>query len=82
MKKEVLLFGKEGCVLCEGWKKKLFHLSIPITYYDTGTTEGLVEMVYYNIGRIPALLIGENRFEEVNPAEIPSEEIQKLFDGQ
>ena len=78
--KNVLLFGKEGCALCEGWKRKLAHLSVPFTYYDIGTTDGMVEMAYHNIGRIPALLIGEKRFEEINPSEITSEELQKLFE--
>ncbi|MFH2069249.1 MAG: glutaredoxin family protein [Candidatus Omnitrophota bacterium] len=89
--KEVILFGKEGCALCEGWKRKLTHLSIPFAYYDIGTTDGLVEMAYHNVGRIPALLIGEKRFEEVNPSEVTSKELlvlaepgpdrQELFDG-
>ena len=73
--KKVILFGKEGCALCEGWKRKLTHLSIPFDYYDIGTTDGLVEMAYHNIGRIPALLVGEKRFEETNPSEIISEEL-------
>ena len=88
--KKVFLFGKEGCALCEGWKRKLTHLSIPFVYYDIGITDGMVEMAYHNIGRIPALLIGEKRFEEINPSEITSEELlawaksgrPKLFDGQ
>lgn len=76
---KVLLFGKKDCALCEGWKRKLTHLSIPFTYYDIGTTEGMVEMAYHNIGRVPALVIGEKSFEEINPSEVSSEELQKLF---
>ena len=73
--KKVVLFGKEGCALCEGWKRKLTHLSIPFAYHDIGTTDGLVEMAYHNVGRIPALLVGEKRFEETNPSEVTSEEL-------
>jgi hypothetical protein len=80
--KKILLFGKKGCALCEGWKRKLTHLSLPFVYHDIGTIEGMVEMAYHNIGRIPALLVGEKRFEEINPSEITSEELQGLFDGQ
>lgn len=76
--KNIILFGKEGCALCEGWKRKLAHLSIPFTYYDIGVTEGMVEMACHNIGRIPALLIGEKRFEEINPADVTSEELLAL----
>ncbi|MFH0796531.1 MAG: hypothetical protein V2A65_05665 [Candidatus Omnitrophota bacterium] len=78
----MILFGKKGCSLCEGWKRKLDALSLPFTYYDTETTEGLMEMAYHNVGRIPALVIGETAFEEVNPSEITSEELKKIFDGQ
>ena len=80
--KEIFLFGKKDCALCEGWKRKLGHLSIPFTYYDIGTTDGLVEMAYHNIGRIPALLVGENRFEEINPSDMTSEELQALVNRQ
>ena len=82
MKKEAILFGKEDCALCEGWKRKLAHLSIPFVYYDIGTRDGLVEMAFNNVGRIPALVLGEKRFEEINPSEIRSEELLKLFNGQ
>ena len=82
MEKKICLFGKKGCSLCEGWQKKLNALSIPFAYYDIETTEGLMEMAYHNVGRIPALVIGENRWEEVNPSEITSEELKRVFDGQ
>ncbi len=79
--KKVLLFGKEGCALCEGWKRKLTHLAIPFLYYDITTREGLMEMALANIGRIPALVIGEERWEEINPSEITSEELLRLVNG-
>ena len=82
MEKKVLLFGKKDCSLCEGWKRKLTALSLPFAYYDIGTTEGLMEMAYHNVGRIPALVIGEQRWEEVGPAEINSETLKKTLDGQ
>ncbi|HNQ35947.1 MAG TPA: hypothetical protein PKN80_07790 [bacterium] len=82
MKHAVLLFGKKDCSLCEGWKRKLNHLDIKYDYYDTSTVEGMAEMAFNNVGRIPALVIGPARFEEVGPAEITSEQIQKLIDGQ
>jgi len=74
--------GKRGAPFVKGGKKKLNALSIPFAYYDIETTEGLMEMAYHNVGRIPALVIGENRWEEVNPSEITSEELKKVFDGQ
>lgn len=82
MTKRVLLFGKEGCSLCEGWKRKLSSLGISFVYYDTGTRDGLAEMAYHNIGRIPGLVIGNERWEEVSPADISSAEIQKRVNGQ
>ncbi len=78
MSKKLLLFGTQSCVLCQGWKKKLEHLKIPYDYYDVETPEGLTEMAYHNIGRIPALVAGNQKWEEVNPAEIPSEKLQEL----
>lgn len=79
-KAKVLLFGGPECVLCQGWKRKLEHLGIEHEYFDTSTREGLAEMAYRNCARIPALVIGEKRFEEVNPARLTTSEIRELVD--
>jgi glutaredoxin len=76
---KLTLFGKSsGCSLCEGWKRKLTALKIPFTFVDILTEDGLAEMAWNNIGRIPALLIDDQRFEEVSPAEISSEKLLEL----
>jgi hypothetical protein len=76
---KVILIGKsQGCMLCEGWKKKLNHLEIPFTFIDILTVDGLAEMAYNNIGRIPALIINEQRFEEISPADLTSEKLIEL----
>ena len=80
MDKKVLLFGKEDCALCLGWKKKLEHAQIPYVYYDVETTDGLVEFAFNNMGQIPALLIGQRRFEEVNPGALTTDEIRQYLD--
>ena len=82
MEKKIILFGKKDCSLCEGWKRKLTAFGRPFDYYDIGTAEGLMEMAYHNVGRIPALVVGEQRWEEVSPAEVTSDTLQKALDGQ
>ncbi len=78
MKQKVLLFGSPTCALCQGWKKKLEHLKVPYLYYDVETPEGLAELAYQNLARIPALVIGDQRWKEVNPGEITPEQLRKL----
>lgn len=75
---KILLFGRKKCALCEGWKRKLNHLGLPYTYYDTDETDGLATMAWHNVARIPALVIGEKRFEEISPAALTSGELKKL----
>ena len=78
-RQKVVLFGKKGCSLCEGWKRKLEHLEIPYLYYDVETVDGLTEMAYHNLARVPALIIGKKRIEEANPADFKSEDLLQLI---
>lgn len=77
-KNEILLFGRPDCKLCVGWKRKLDHLGLPYRYYDTDEAEGLATMAWNNLARIPALVIGGRRFEEISPAALTSAQLKEM----
>ncbi|MCL5674191.1 MAG: glutaredoxin family protein [Candidatus Omnitrophica bacterium] len=79
MNKEILLFGKNDCGLCQGWKKKLEHFSIPFKYIDIDKPENLAEFTYHGFANIPALIVGEKKFEAVRPSDITIENIQSML---
>ena len=79
MSKEILLFGKNGCGLCQGWKKKLENFNISFRYIDIDKPENLAEFTYQGLANIPALVIGEKKFEAVRPSDITIENIQSML---
>ncbi|MCM8788903.1 MAG: glutaredoxin family protein [Candidatus Omnitrophica bacterium] len=80
MEKRVYLFGKQECGLCQGWKKKLENFSIQFSYFDIDDPDNLTNFTLMGFTKIPALVIGENKFEGVKPSELSIEEIKKMVE--
>ncbi len=84
---KIKIFGKESCSLCQSAKKKVsFFLAhwqyqdkIEVTYYDLESAEGLAEGAFYDVGKIPTIVLEKDgqiirRWEGVAPL---SEELKK-----
>ncbi|MCM8758967.1 MAG: glutaredoxin family protein [Candidatus Omnitrophica bacterium] len=82
MEKKVYLFGKQGCGLCQGWKKKLENFNINFQYLDIENPDNLAEFTLMGLTKVPALVIGEIKFEGVRPSDITIEEIKKMIEGK
>ncbi|MGB9642901.1 MAG: glutaredoxin family protein [Candidatus Ratteibacteria bacterium] len=82
MGKNILLFGKQDCGLCQGWKKKLENFNIPFTYFDTENPDNLAEFTLMGFTKIPALVIGENKFEGIKPSDLSIDEIKKMMENE
>lgn len=80
MEKKILLFGKQDCGLCQGWKKKLENFNIPFSYYDIEDPDNLTEFTLMGFTKIPVLVIGENKFEGLKPSDLSIEEIKKMIE--
>lgn len=79
MDKELILFGKADCGLCQGWKKKLENFKIPFKYVDLGDAGNLAEFTFQGFTKMPAIVIGENRFEEIKPSDLTIQEIEAMI---
>lgn len=88
---KIKIFGKESCHLCQSAKKKVaFFLAhwnisdkVEVTYYNLDTVEGLAEGAYYNIIKIPTIILENELNETVGrwEEEIPlSEELKESLD--
>ena len=75
MADEVVLYGKEDCGLCMGWKKKLENFNVTFRFVDVADAANLAEFAYEGFSKIPALIIGAKRFEGSKPSDITIEEI-------
>ncbi len=59
------IFGKETCSACQSAKQKIsFFLAhwncqdkIEVIYYNLDTAEGLAEGAFYDVGKIPAVIL-------------------------
>ncbi len=80
MEKKILLFGKQDCGLCQGWKKKLENFNIQFSYFDIEEPDNLAEFTLMGLTKIPALIIGEKRFEGIRPSDLSIEEIKKMIE--
>ncbi len=80
MNKEILLFGKNDCGLCQGWKKKLDNFHIPFKYIDLDKPENLAEFTYKGFVKIPTLVIGEKNLEGPKPSDITIEDIKTMLE--
>ncbi|HPP66420.1 MAG TPA: glutaredoxin domain-containing protein [bacterium] len=80
MDKKIIIFGKEDCGLCQGWKKKLENFNIPFSYFDINDPDNLTEFTLKGLTKIPAIIIGEKIFEGLKPSEISIEEIKKMIE--
>lgn len=80
MEKKIILFGKEDCGLCQGWKKKLENFNIPFFYLDIDNVDNLTEFTLMGLTKIPTIVIGENKFEGIKPSELSIEEIKKIIE--
>lgn len=81
MAKEVLLFGKNDCGLCQGWKKKLENFKVPFKYLALELPENLAEFAYQGFTKIPALVIAEKKFEGIKPSDLTIDEITGLLES-
>lgn len=79
MGNEIILFGKNDCGLCQGWKKKLETFNIPFKYIDLDNPENLAEFTYQGFVKMPTLVIGEKNFEGAKPSDITIEEIKLML---
>ncbi|MCL5408506.1 MAG: glutaredoxin family protein [Candidatus Omnitrophica bacterium] len=79
MSKNIILFGKNNCGLCQGWKKKLENFNISFQYIDIEKPENLAEFTYQGFVNIPVLVIGEKKFEGVKPSDLTIEDIQAIL---
>ncbi|MFA5644751.1 MAG: glutaredoxin family protein [Candidatus Ratteibacteria bacterium] len=75
MVEKVILYGKEDCGLCMGWKKKLENFNIPFDFIDVADAANLADFTYEGFTKIPALIIGKKRFDGPKPSEITVEQI-------
>ena len=76
---EVHLFGRShGCSLCEGWKRKLTAAGIKFIFHDILTRDGMADMAFHNLARVPSLVIGDQRFEEIMPADMKTDDLIAL----
>lgn len=80
MEKKIYLFGKQDCGLCQGWKKKLENFNIEFQYFDIEDPDNLTEFTLMGLTKIPALVIGENKFEGIKPSDLSIEEIRKMVE--
>ncbi len=81
MEKKIVLFGKEDCGLCQGWKKKLENFNIPFSYLDINDADNLTEFTMIGFTKIPALVIGEKKFEGIKPSDLSIDEIKKMTEA-
>ncbi|MCM8821332.1 MAG: glutaredoxin family protein [Candidatus Omnitrophica bacterium] len=79
MEKKIYLFGKQDCGLCQGWKKKLENFNVQFSYFDIDDPDNLTDFTLMGFTKIPALVIGENKFEGIRPSELSIEEIKKMI---
>lgn len=80
MEEKIYLFGKQDCGLCQGWKKKLENFNIRFQYLDIEDPDNLAEFTLKGLTKIPALIIGEDKFEGIKPSDISIEEIKKMIE--
>ncbi|OQB74907.1 MAG: hypothetical protein BWX89_00265 [candidate division TA06 bacterium ADurb.Bin131] len=77
--KKIILFGKEDCGLCQGWKKKFENFSIPFSYFDIDDADNLTEFTLLGLTKIPTIIIGDKKFEGIKPSELSIDEIKKII---